>query len=173
MLSVDILNNPAEWAQLDLPNFMARNSKDVRGPEMVAFAKHLRTKHKRLGALGYCYGGWAVFQLGAKTSDGSAPLVDAISTAHPTFLTPEEMSNVGVPVQICAPEIDPQFTAELKAYALKEIPTLGVPFDYQYFPGLEHSFAVRGNREDEAEMKGMQRAMRAGQAWFKEWLVEA
>jgi dienelactone hydrolase len=176
VLAANIVDNPAEWGQLDLPGFMARNSKDVRKPEMVAFAKFLRSKHRRVGAIGYCYGGWAVFQLGAKTTDGSTPLVDCIATAHPTFLTNEEISAVGVPVQICAPEIDPQFTPELKAFALAEIPTLGVPFDYQYFPGLVHGFAVRGdkeNREDAAETKGLQRATRAAVGWFREWLVAA
>ncbi len=172
MLSPTLINNPAEWPKLDLPGFMTRNAKPVRGPEMVSFAKFLRSKHRRVGAIGFCYGGWAVFQLGAKVTDGSTPLVDCISTAHPTFLTKEEMSNVGVPVQIVAPEIDPQFTAELKAYALAEIPKLGVPFDYQFFPGLSHGFAVRGNREDEDEMNGLQRALRAAVGWFREWLAE-
>ncbi|GMK54942.1 hypothetical protein CspeluHIS016_0115280 [Cutaneotrichosporon spelunceum] len=152
---------------------MARYAKDVRKPEMIAFDTFLRSKHRRVGAIGYCYGGWAVFQLGPRSKAGSPPLMDCIATAHPTFFTKEEMSNMGVPVQILAPEIDPQFTAELKAYALAEIPKLGVPFDYQYFPGLEHGFAVRGNRKDQAEMKGMQRAMRASQGWLREWLLAA
>lgn len=173
VLSADLIDNPAEWGKLDLPNFMARNAKDVRTPEMVTFAKFLRGKHHRVGAIGFCYGSWAAFQLGGMQADGSTPLVDCISIAHPTFLTKEEISNVDVPVQICAPEIDPQFTAELKAYALAEIPKLGVPFDFQHFPGLEHGFAVRGSRDNPAEMKGLQRAMRVAVLWFKEWLLEA
>ncbi|KAK0658899.1 putative hydrolase [Cercophora samala] len=170
VLSADLINNPAEWGKLDLPNFMERNNKAVRGPEMISLAKHLRTQHRKLGAIGYCYGGWAVFQLGVKSD---APLVDCISAAHPTFLTKDEMSNVGVPVQIIAPEIDPQFTPELKTYAVTEIPKVGVPFDYQYFPGLTHGFSIRGNRENNAEVKGLERARRAAVTWFKEWLVDA
>ena len=152
---------------------MARNSKQARGPEMAALARFLRTQHRRLGAIGFCYGGWAVFQLGARVADGGVPLVDCISTAHPTFLEKEEMLNVGVPVQILAPEKDPKFTEELKAFAVAEIPKLGLAFDYQYFPGLEHGFAVRGNRNDEAETRGLERAMRAAVGWFREWLVNA
>ncbi|KAK3402695.1 Alpha/Beta hydrolase protein [Sordaria brevicollis] len=172
VLPADIINNPAEWAKLNLPEFMARNSKVVRAPEIKAFAEFLRTRHRRVGAIGYCYGGWAVFQLGAKTNSGS-PLVDCIAAAHPTFLEKEEIRAIGVPVQIIAPEHDPQFTEELKTYAVTEIPKLGVPFDYQYFPGLHHGFSVRGNRQNEAEIKGMERAMRAAICWFKEWLVVA
>ena len=40
--------------------------------------------------------------------------MDCISTAHPSWLTKEEIEGVGVPVQILAPEIDPVFTPELK-----------------------------------------------------------
>jgi hypothetical protein len=32
------------------------------------------------------------------------------------------------------------FTPELKEFSNKVIPTLGVPYDYQDFPGVEHSF---------------------------------
>ncbi|KAB5530517.1 Alpha/Beta hydrolase protein [Coniochaeta sp. 2T2.1] len=152
VLSPALIDNPAEWTKLNLPAFMERNSKSVRLPEIAAFARFLRTKHQRIGAVGFCYGGWAVFQLGAETPG-------------------DEIRKVGVPVQIVVPERDPMFTEALKAYAVAEIPKLGVPFDYQFFPGLEHGFAVRGNREDEAETKGMERAMRVTVAWFREWLL--
>ncbi|KAL2167585.1 hypothetical protein VTG60DRAFT_1096 [Thermothelomyces hinnuleus] len=102
-----IINNLSEWHKLDLPGFMQRNTKAIRGPEMVAIARHLRTLHRRIGAIGFCYGGWAVFQLGVKSNE--PPLVDCISTAHPNFLEKKEMVNVGVPVQILAPEKEPQF----------------------------------------------------------------
>jgi dienelactone hydrolase len=171
VLSPTIIDNPAEWGKLDLPGFMGRNSKSVRGPEIVAFTRHLRTLHRRIGVIGFCYGGWAVFHLGVKSNEPR--LVDCISAAHPTFLEKDEMLNVGVPVQIMAPETDPQFTEELKAFAVSEIPKLGLPFDYQYFPGLEHGFSVRGNLKDEAEVKGLERAKRAAVAWFKEWLVDS
>jgi hypothetical protein len=41
-----------------------------------------------------------VFQLGAKGNN----LVDCISTSHSTSLEKSEIENVGVPVQILAPE---------------------------------------------------------------------
>lgn len=139
----------------------------MREPEIFAFAKALRSQYKRVAAIGYCYGGWAVFRLGAKQNEG---LVDCISTAHPSWLTKEEIQNVGVPVQILAPEIDPVFTPELKEFSQKTIPSLGLPLDYQHFPGVEHAFSVRGNRADEAEMKALERAKNAAVHWFKQWL---
>ncbi|KAJ5246623.1 hypothetical protein N7468_001606 [Penicillium chermesinum] len=168
VLPFDIVaKDPAEWAPLDLPSWAARNNKEVREPEIFAFAKGLRAQYKHVAAVGSCYGGWAVFRLGAKENDG---LVDCISTAHPSWLTKDEIQAVGVPVQILAPEIDPVFTAELKEFSQKTIPSLGLPFDYQYFPGLEHSFSVRGDRANEAEMRGLERAKNAAVHWFKQWL---
>ena len=69
--------------------------------------------------------------------------MDCISTAHPSLLTKEEINEVGVPAQIIAPEHDPLFDSEMKAYANATIPTLNVAYDYQYFPGVAHGFAVK------------------------------
>lgn len=168
MLPTEILlKSPSEWGPLDLPGFTVRNSKEHREPEITAFAKALRKEYQSVGAIGFCYGGWAVFRLGAKANNG---LVDCISTAHPSWLTQSEIEHVGVPVQILAPEIDPVFTPELKEFSNRVIPSLGLEYDYQHFPGLEHAFAVRGNREDKAEMEGLERAKNAAVYWFKQWL---
>jgi dienelactone hydrolase len=147
---------------------MSRNTKAIREPEIFSCAKALRTAHgyASIGAIGICYGGWAVFRLGAK----DVQLVDCISTAHPTFLEQKDIREVGVPVQILAPEHDPQFTEELKAFSNEVIPKLGLPYDYQYFPSLEHGFATRGNLNNQEEMFGVERAKDAAVLWFRQWL---
>jgi len=139
---------------------IGRNSKEIRFPEIEACAKELKSTHKKVGAIGYCYGGWACFQLGGKGKS----LVDAISVAHPSLLTKEEIDNVAVPVQILAPETDGMYTPELKVlrtprqrleysnvcadnvekeHTLKVLPERNIEFDYQYFPGLAHGFAAK------------------------------
>lgn len=161
------MKEPSEWAaHFDLPDMLSRNTKEIREPEIFACAKALRGQYKRVAAVGYCFGGWAVFRLGAKGND----LVDCIVAAHPTFLTKEEIENVGVPVQILAAEIDERYTPELKEFSNRVIPTLGVEYDYQLFKGLEHAFAVRGNPANEAERKGLERAKNAAVYWFNQWL---
>ncbi len=130
-------------------------------------AQILRSKHERLGAMGFCFGGWAVFQLGSTANKG---LVDCISMAHPSFLTEEEIQSVGVPVQILAPENDRLYTQELKAFSNRVIPTLGVPYDYQHFPKVEHGFAVRGDAKNPTERAAMERAKNAAVLWFRQWL---
>lgn len=135
-------------------------------PEIFECARVLRSRYQRTGAIGFCFGGWGAFRLGARGNK----LVDCISTAHPTNLEKEEIQNVRVPVQIMAPEFDPQFTEGLKAFSNQTIPTLGVPYDYQYFPGLEHAFAIRGDPAKVNERMGMERAKNAAVLWFRQWL---
>ncbi|KAH8896519.1 putative hydrolase [Thozetella sp. PMI_491] len=165
-----ILLDATQRSKLDLPAFMRRNSKETRTAEIFECAKALKSQYKRVGALGFCFGGWAVFRLGAKTSEN---LVACISTAHPSLLEKGEIDNVRVPVQVLAPEIDPQFTPELKQYANQVIPTLSIPYDYQHFPGVEHAFAVRGDSKNEAEYQAMLRAKAAATSWFRFWLHES
>ena len=157
MLSVSptpekILQDPSKWQELfDLKAWTKRHYKPVHQPEIFACARVLRSQYKRVGAVGFCFGGWAVFQLGAKGND----LVDCISTAHPTWLEKSEIEKVGVPVQILAPEHDAAYSPELKKFSLEVIPTLGIPFDYQFFPGVVHAFATRGDEKNPAERRAM------------------
>ena len=163
MLPFDILRkDPSEWGTLDLSGFPSRNSKEIREPEIFAFARELREKYQRVGAIGFCYTGWAVFRLVARTIGG---LVDCISTAHPSWLTEEEIEGVGVPVQIPAPKTDPVFTPELKDLCHRV-----VPYDFQHFPALEHGFAVRDDRENDAELKGLVRAKNAAVYFLNQYL---
>lgn len=149
-----------------------RNSKPKRYPELLACTQQLRAKYERVGVIGYCAGGWSSFRLGSKGNNPSLDqcLVDCISAAHPTWLTKEEIDDINVPVQILAPEHDVAFNPELKAYANAVIPTKGVPYDYQYFPGVEHAFCTRGNPKDMKELRAMVRGKNAQVNWMKEWL---
>ncbi|CAI4214304.1 unnamed protein product [Parascedosporium putredinis] len=142
-IPVEILNDQSRWAELDLPSFLKRNAKDVRAPEIFACAAEMKSNHPRTGIMGFCYGGWGAFQLAAK----GLGLVDCVSVAHPTLLEREEMEKVGVPVQILAPEIDPQFTPDLKAFCER--------CDSYVGPG---------------EKEGMERAKNASVMWFRQWL---
>jgi dienelactone hydrolase len=168
VLPLELLLDQGRWGELDLPAFMDRNSKLIREPEIFKCAESLRHDHKysTLGAIGFCFGGWAVFRLGAK----NIQLVDCISTAHPSRLEKKEIQEIAVPVQIMAPENDTQFSEELKAFSNEVIPKLNVAYDYQHFPGLSHGFATRGNPDDEDERAGMERAKNAAVLWFRQWL---
>ena len=55
-------------SKFDLPAFIGRNSKEIRFPEIETCIKSLKQEQgfKKLGVIGFCWGGWAAFQLGAK-----------------------------------------------------------------------------------------------------------
>jgi dienelactone hydrolase len=109
-LPFETVADASRWGEVDVPGLVRRNSKDIRQPEIFECAKALRARYKRVAAVGFCYGGWAVFRLGEKGTD----LVDCISTARPSLLEKSEMEKISVPVQIMAHEFDPAFTPELK-----------------------------------------------------------
>ena len=156
------------WPALDLPAFIGRHSREIREPEIFECARALRREHAKVGAVGFCYGGWAVFRLGAK--EHQPPLVDCITAGHPTFLTKKDIEEVSVPVQVLAPEIDPVYTAELKAYTFEKVIGLRLPFDYQHFPGVAHACFVRGDDTRDGEREAMIRGKNAAVGWFKQFL---
>lgn len=157
--------DPEIRAKFDIAAFIGRHSKDKRFPEILASAKALKAEYPKVGAIGYCYGGWACFKLGSDPS-----LVDAVSCLHPSLVEKSELDGLKVPVQIHAPEHDKAFTPELKEYANKVIPGLGVPYEYIYYPGLEHAFAVRGDPNDKPQKDGLERAKRGAVNFFTEFL---
>ncbi|KAL8760767.1 MAG: hypothetical protein Q9203_007783, partial [Teloschistes exilis] len=64
----ETLTDPEKRKGFDIAAWAARNSKENRGPTIFEAARALKQDlgFKKVGAVGYCYGGWAVFQLGAK-----------------------------------------------------------------------------------------------------------
>merc|ERR1711964_450290 len=81
----DAMSDPEKAKKFDVMAFIGRNNKEIRYPEIKQHAQTLKSQYKKVAAIGFCYGGWAVFKLGADPS-----LVDAISTAHPSMLEKSE-----------------------------------------------------------------------------------
>lgn len=167
------------FEELDLPSFIKRNARSVREPEILAYARALRAsgQYDKVGAIGFCYGGWAVFRLGAEEFVDPAsgrPLVDAISAGHPSLLTEKDVEglSVQVPAQLVAPEFDPVYTPEMKQFTFTALQKKNVPFDYQHLPGVEHGCLVRGDANKKGERAAMVRGKNAAVSWFKQWLQE-
>ncbi|KAI0378167.1 dienelactone hydrolase family protein [Hypomontagnella monticulosa] len=157
-----------DFSKFDMVGFRTRQAREVREPEIFAAAKLLREKYKKVGAIGYCYGGWAVFRLAAK--EHNPPLVDCISTGHPSLLTEKDIEDVAVPVQVLAPEIDPVYTPELKSHTFETWAKSGIEFEYRQFKGVAHGGLVRGNEEKPGERAAMTRAKNAAVGWFNQFL---
>lgn len=169
------------WGDLDIEGFTTRNSRAVREPEIFACARELRARgYQKLGAAGYCFGGWAVLRLAAKEHEtahgGEGKLVDCIVCAHPSWVTKEDIEGVGnVPVQVLAPEVDGYFSDELKAFAFQKLVLErkgkeGVHVEWLHFPGQEHGCLTKGSEKVEGERAAMVRGKNAAVGWFTQWL---
>jgi dienelactone hydrolase len=165
-VSPDVFDDPPKRTAFSLPDFISRHSKAIRYPQIKEVAQILKSEYPKVGAIGYCYGGWAVFKLG-----GEPGLIDAASAAHPSLLTKDEISGIKVPVQILAAETDPAFTQELKKYSNKTLPTIGVPYEYIFFPKVAHGFAARGDPVDAVQREALERAKNSAVNFFKEFLL--
>ncbi|KAI1329043.1 dienelactone hydrolase [Xylariaceae sp. FL0255] len=156
------------WADIDFDTLTKQHSREIRGPEIEACARSLKADlgFKKVGAIGYCYGGWAVCELAAHTP----AIVDAVSMGHPSMLVKEDIDNIKVPVQILAPEHDPVYTAELKTHSFETLQKVKVPFEYIHFPNVVHGCLVRGSPKKEGERQAMARGKDAAVNWFKTYL---
>ncbi|KAL1846615.1 hypothetical protein Plec18170_009044 [Paecilomyces lecythidis] len=172
VLDFDLISKE-KFDQLDLPGFIGRNGREQREPEIFECARALKRQHgyKRVGAVGYCYGGWASFRLGAK-EHAADPLVDCISIGHPSLMTKKDIDEIAVPVQVLAPEIDAAYPAELKSYTFETLQKLKIQFDYQHFPGVVHACFIRGDENHPGERAAMIRGKNAAVTWFRQFLKE-
>ncbi|KAK5111996.1 hypothetical protein LTR62_004530 [Meristemomyces frigidus] len=160
----NMFSDPEKMKSFDLGEWTERHNRVKRWPAVEACAKELRAKYSKLGAIGYCWGGWAVFQLSGES------LVDAISTAHPAMFNEKDVDSVKTPIQLLAPEEDMTFTPELKKYCLENLPKTGVPWEYIYFEGHKHGFASRGDPSTDHGRAGFERAKRSAVNFFTEFL---
>ncbi|CAK7235986.1 hypothetical protein SCUCBS95973_009451 [Sporothrix curviconia] len=167
------------FAQHLIP-FVTRQTRELREPAVFAVARALRRElnFPKVAAMGYCYGGWAVMRLGAKPENQPAdedkdakpiegPLVHAISTAHPSWLTEKDIDEVVVPLQVLAPENDAIYTPELKKYTIETVPKNGVALDYLHFPGIEHGVLMRGDQTKTSDRLALVRSNAAAVTFFK------
>ncbi|KAL3437000.1 Alpha/Beta hydrolase protein [Aspergillus tetrazonus] len=165
-----------KFDQIDLKGFIARNGREQREGEIFETARALKRDlgFKKVGAVGYCYGGWASLRLGAKEhAEQGKPLIDCISIGHPSLLTKKDTDEVSVPVQVLAPEIDPVYSAEMKSYTFETLQRLNLPFDYQHFPGVAHACFIRGDENTPGERDAMVKGKNAAVAWFTQYLKDA
>ncbi|KAF7114497.1 hypothetical protein CNMCM5793_008801 [Aspergillus hiratsukae] len=144
-----------EWEKLDIRGFVGRNDREIRDPEIFDCARVLRENYKKVG-VGH-----------------QPPLVDCIMVGHPSLLIEWDIDEIAVPVQILAPEHDPMYTTELKRYTFNTLSRLGVPFDHQHYPGVEHGCLARGDSNKAGEREAMARGKNAAVSWFTQWLHQS
>ncbi|KAH7349036.1 alpha/beta-hydrolase [Pyrenochaeta sp. MPI-SDFR-AT-0127] len=162
------------FQDLDIVGFTTRNSREIREPEIFACAKALKDMgHHKIGAMGYCYGGWGVLRLAAPQPPLHTPLVDAIVCAHPSWVTKADIDDVATPIQFLAPENDDYFPPELKLYAFQKLvlEKKSVPVEWVHFPGVAHGCLTKGDEKVEGEREAMAKGKDSVVNWFRQWLT--
>lgn len=157
------------YAEIDIEGFLVGNGRAAREDLIFTVARELKKRHGLLGAVGFCYGGWAVFRLGAE-EHAADPLVDFIVCAHPSLLTMEDIDTIAVPVLMLAPEIDAMFTREFKTHFFETVlDKASLPFEYVHYPGVVHAGLVRGNENEKGEREAMVKAKNAVVQWVQQF----
>ncbi|RDW75491.1 hypothetical protein BP6252_06633 [Coleophoma cylindrospora] len=139
---------------------------DTVDPIVKTVIDHLRTnlKVKRIGAVGYCYGGRYVVRF---LKDDS---FDVGYTAHPSFITEDELRAIQKPLSIAASEIDTIFTRESRYESEKILADLHHPYQISVYGAVNHGFALRGDLSIKEVAIAQKRAFRQAVSWFEDWL---
>jgi dienelactone hydrolase len=126
-------------------------------PLIQSFVEHLRSDpaHKKIGAVGFCWGGRYAILLAHEDAD---PYVDAAVACHPSFLSiPSELDKIEKPVAIEVGDSDDI----LKMPDVKKIQAIFMnkpQCEIEVYPGQVHGFSVRADLSKEADKKAKEKA---------------
>ena len=92
-------------------------------------------------------------------------------TAHPSFVTEEELAAITGPLSIAAAETDNIFPVEQRHKSEEILRTTNVPWQINLFSGVEHGFAVRGDLNNPEVKFAQNGAFNQALAWFDQHLT--
>jgi len=127
----------------------------------------MRTKLgvKKIGAVGYCFGGKYVTRFLAPGKG-----LDAGFTAHPSAVVPEEYEGVAGPLSIAFGELDASNTPAQRAAAEATLQAKNANYQTSLYSGAEHGFAVRTNLSDSRKRFAQESAYFQAVRWFDAWV---
>jgi dienelactone hydrolase len=172
----------------NFPAWSAKHGADVVDAVVASTIKALRDEHgvKKIGAVGYCFGGRYVLRFLA-TGKG----LDAGFAAHPSMVTTEDIEGVARPVsfalagEFCADfrstsgfgfvlmacaETDQAFTPERRAEAEGILQKNKVIHESHLYGGTVHGFAVRTDLSIPQQKFAKESAYHQAIRWFDQWL---
>ncbi|CAD6570300.1 MAG: hypothetical protein CYPHOPRED_003879 [Cyphobasidiales sp. Tagirdzhanova-0007] len=161
--------DPEERAKWDQPAFMQRNPPtNFTKLETVAYA--VLQKHKKLGAMGYCWGAQGSLHLGSK----SLQLASAVGFAHPVLSDTKPFENLAMPALFLCCAVDrflgPELRREVEQVMFKKADDEGLISKFVLYPGTAHGDLSRGDEKSAVTARAMGDAMKETAEFFKAWL---
>ncbi|KAH8800188.1 dienelactone hydrolase family protein [Xylogone sp. PMI_703] len=146
----------------DLSSWLAKHPIENVDVIVQKFIDYLKTivKTKFIGGVGYCFGGKYVARF------LNPEQIKVGFTAHPSFVTREELGNIKGPLSIAAAEIDDIFTRSLCHESENILQKIGISYQISLFSGVSHGFAVRGDLSVSLDKFAKEQAFRQAVAWF-------
>ncbi|KAH7356193.1 dienelactone hydrolase [Pyrenochaeta sp. MPI-SDFR-AT-0127] len=151
--------NLTEWRALHPPSETER----IINATIAYVRKELGVK--RVGGVGYCFGGKWVPRFLTATAG-----IDAGFIAHPSGLTEQEIGAIKWPISIAAGTLDASFNSTHKARAEAILNTNNVTFQSNLYSSAPHGFAVRANISIPRQAYAKQGAFVQAVTWFDAWL---
>ena len=155
-----------QWIQKGGPEGKGHMAGQV-DPIVEATIKHIKEELgvKKIGAVGYCFGGKYVCRFLALGKG-----VDVGYTAHPSFVEPDEVKGITGPLSIAAAETDQIFPAEKRRQTEDILKDMSVPYQLCLYSDVEHGFAVRADVSKPAVKFAKEAAFLQAVQWFDEFL---
>ncbi len=125
-------------------------------PSIQKFVSHLRSdsEYKKLGAVGFCWGGWPVVHL---VHSGAEPNVDAAVSCHPAFLViPEDVEKVDKPLEIHVGTLD-EYVPAGDVEKVKEVFKGKEGCEIYVYEDQVHGFSARGDLKIEKDRKAKEK----------------
>jgi len=158
------LNRPGDF---DFPKWLSGHKPDRTDPVVEAALKEMKEKYgcKKIGAVGYCFGGKYVARFLAKGKG-----VDVGAMAHPSFVDAAEVKGIAGPVTIAAAETDQIFPAPKRRETEDILKEMDVPYQLSLYSDVEHGFAVRADISNSRIKYAKETVFLQFVQWFDEYL---
>ncbi|KXG53223.1 Dienelactone hydrolase [Penicillium griseofulvum] len=163
----DAINvNDMVTGKANLPAWLPNHQPAHVEPPIVSTLKYIRETLgvKKVGAVGYCFGGKYVCRF---LKPGQ---IDVGYTAHPSFVTHEELGAIKGPLSISAAEVDSIFTTQLRHESEDILIKADQPWQINLFSGVSHGFAVRADLSDPKQKWAKEQAFCQAVNWFNQHL---
>ncbi|PSK42028.1 Protein AIM2 [Elsinoe australis] len=157
-------------ADFDFPGWQARNQPAAIDPIIDLTLQEVlgNTNVKRVGIVGYCFGGKYVARWLGRNAG-----IAAGYTAHPSNVAPEEWSAVTEPLSIANAELDSTWPLEEARIAESILRDASIAWQLNTFSDVPHGFAIRANDSLPRQVFAKEQAFVQAVNWFGEYVKPA